>query len=144
MTTEKRLDRVEMSQRERDVLKVMQGVIEGKRTQVEAARLLKRSVRQVRRLQGKLQAEGDASLVHGLRGRPSNRQRDAGFRRQVLKAYRRNYRDFGPTLACEKLAKEGLKVGVETLRRWLLAEGLWQRRRQRDPHRSRRPRRRCF
>jgi transposase len=144
MTTEKRLGRVAMSQRERDVLRVMQGVIEGKRTQSEAARLLKRSVRHVRRLQRRLQAEGDASLVHGLRGRPSNRQRDAGFRRQVLKAYRRNYRDFGPTLACEQLAKEGLTVGVETLRRWLLAEGLWQRRRQRDPHRSRRPRRSCF
>jgi hypothetical protein len=137
-------DRVEMSQRERDVLKVMQGVIDGKRTQAEAARLLKRSVRQVRRLQRKLEAAGDASLVHGLRGQSSNRQLDASLRRKVLQAYRRSYRDFGPTLAREKLAAEGLEVGVETLRRWLLAEGLWERCRQRDPHRSRRPRRSCF
>lgn len=144
MTTDVQPDRVEMSQRERDVLKVMQGVLEGKRTQAEAARLLKRSVRQVRRLQRKLQEQGDASLVHGLRGQPSNRQLDTTFRRKVLQAYRRSYRDFGPTLACEKLAAEGLKVGVETLRRWLLAANLWQRRRQRDPHRSRRPRRSCF
>jgi hypothetical protein len=133
-----------MSQRERDVLKVMQGVLEGKRTQAEAARLLKRSVRQVRRLQRKLQEQGDAALVHGLRGRPSNHQHDSTFRKHVLRAYRRSYRDFGPTLACEKLAAEGLAVGVETLRRWLLAEGLWQRRRHRDPHRTRRPRRSCF
>ena len=137
-------DWVEMSQRERDVLKVMQGVLEGKRTQAEAARLLKRSVRQVRRLQRKLLEQGDAALVHGLRGQPSNRQHDSAFHRQVMQAYRRSYRDFGPTLACEKLAAEGLEVGIETLRRWLLAEGLWQRRRQRDPHRSRRPRRSCF
>jgi hypothetical protein len=138
-------DRVEMSQRERDVLKVMQGVIEGKRTQAEAARLLKRSVRQVRRLQRKLEGQGDASLVHGLRGQPSNRQLDASLRRKVLQAYRRSYHDFGPTLACEKLAAiEGLAVGVETLRRWLLKEGLWERKRRRDPHRSRRPRRSCF
>jgi transposase len=137
-------DRIEMSQRERDVLKVMQGVIEGKRTQAEAARLLKRSVRQVRRLQRKLQEQGDASLVHGLRGQPSNRQLDASLRRKVLQAYRRSYRDFGPTLASEKMAAEGLMVGVETLRRWLLAEGLWVRKRHRDPHRSRRPRRSCF
>ena len=58
-------DRVEMSQRERDVLKVMQVVLDGKRTQAEAARLLKRSIRQIRRLQRKLEERGDAALVHG-------------------------------------------------------------------------------
>lgn len=137
-------DRVEMSQRERDVLKVMQPVLDGQRTQAEAARLLKRSVRQVRRIQQKLEASGDAALVHGLRGKPSNHQHDPALRQKVLKAYRARYGDFGPTFACEKLAAEGLRVGVETLRRWLLAEGLWERRRHRDPHRSRRPRRSCF
>lgn len=137
-------NRVEMSQRERDVLKVMQGVLDGNRTQVEAARLLKRSVRQVRRIQHKLQASGDAALVHGLRGKPSNHCHTPDLRQKVLKAYRARYPDFGPTLACEKLADEGLQVGVETLRRWLLAEGLWERRRYRDPHRCRRPRRSCF
>ena len=54
------------------------------------------------------------------------------------------YSDFGPTFACEKLAEENLVVSPETLRGWLLAEGLWQRQRQRDPHRRRRPRRACF
>ena len=144
MTTDVQPDRIAMSQKERDVLKVMQGVIEGKRTQAEAARLLKRSVRQVRRLQRRLEADGDGILVHGLRGRPSNRRTDPEVRRKVLQAYRRRYPDFGPTLAAEKLAADGLPVGVETLRRWLLAEGLWERKRYRDPHRSRRPRRACF
>jgi hypothetical protein len=133
-----------MSQRERDVLKVMQPVLDGQRTQAEAARLLKRSIRQVRRIQQKLEAGGDAALVHGLRGKPSNHRHEPALRQKVLKAYRARYPDFGPTLACEKLADEGLHVGVETLRRWLLAEGLWERRRHRDPHRSRRPRRSCF
>ena len=137
-------DRVEMSQRERDMLKVMQVVLDGKRTQAEAARLLKRSVRQVRRIQRKLELHGDAALVHGLRGKPSNHQHESTLRQRVLKAYRSRYADFGPTLACEKLAEEKLHVGVETLRRWLLAEGLWERKRRRDPHRSRRPRRSCF
>jgi hypothetical protein len=86
----------------------------------------------------------DAALVHGLRGRPSNHQADPDLHRQVLRAYRQSYRDFGPTLAGEKLAAEGLTVGVETLRRWLLAAGLWERKRHRDPHRTRRPRRACF
>jgi len=136
-------NRVEMSQRERDVLKPMQPVLDGTRTQPEAARLLKLSVRQVRRVQRELENTGDASLVHGLRGKPSNHRHKPDLRRKVLKAYRARYPDFGPTLACEKLAAEGLRVGVETLRRWLLAEGLWERR-HRDPHRSRRPRRSGF
>jgi hypothetical protein len=137
-------NRVEMSQRERDVLKAMQPVLDGQRTQAEAARLLKLSVRQVRRIQRELEHKGDASLVHGLRGKPSNHRHEPDLRRKVLKAYRARYPDFGPTLAAEKLADEGLHVGAETLRRWLLAEGLWERRRHRDPHRSRRPRRSCF
>jgi hypothetical protein len=137
-------DRILMSQRERDVLKVLHSVQSGKRTQTEAARLLGLCVRQVRRLQRKLQAGGDAAIVHRLRGRPSNHRSDPVFRRAVLAAYHRRYADFGPTLASEKLAEEGLAVGAQTLRRWLIAEGRWQRRRRRDPHRSRRPRRACF
>src|SRR3990172_9405074 len=66
-------DRIAMSQRERDVLKVMSGVLGGERTQVEAARLLGRSVRQVRRMQRRLEEEGDGAVMHGLRGRPSDR-----------------------------------------------------------------------
>ena len=139
-----RPERVAMSQRERDVVRVIRSVLDGERTQVEAARLLKRSVRQVRRLQHKLAAGGDPALVHGLRGRPSNRHLDPTLRRRVLKAYRARYPDFGPTLAAEKLADDGLVVGVETLRQWLVAEGLWTRHRHRDPHRSRRPRRSGF
>ena len=137
-------NRVEMSQRERDILKAMQPVLDGKRTQAEAARLLRLSVRQIRRIQKKLEKHGDAATIHGLRGKPSNHQHDPALRIKVLRAYQKRYPDFGPTLACEKLAEEGLPVGVETLRRWLLDAGLWQRRRRRDPHRSRRPRRSCF
>lgn len=137
-------DRIAMSQRERDRLAVLRTVVAGERTQVEAARLMKLSVRQVRRLAWKLATEGDGALVHGLRGRPSNHRHESKLRQQVLAAYRKRYSGFGPTLACEKLAEEQLAIGVETLRRWLVAEGLWERKRHRDPHRSRRPRRSCF
>ena len=81
-------DRIAMSQKERDVLKIMHGVLAGERTQAQAARLLRLSVRQVRRLQRKLEAGGDQALVHGLRGRASNHRLDRAFRRAVLKAYR--------------------------------------------------------
>jgi hypothetical protein len=138
-------DRIEMSQHERDILTTMKPVLDGERTQAKAAELLGMSVRQVRRLHRKLEAGGDGALVHGLRGRPSNRKSDDALRAAVLAAYRARYSDFGPTLACEKLAEvEKLKVGRETLRRWLIEADLWERRRARGPHRSRRPRRECF
>src|SRR5438105_1241551 len=92
-------DRIPMSQKERDALKVLHAVLQGERTQAEAARLLDLSTRQVRRLQRKLQAGGDAALVHGLRGKPSNRRLDEALRLSVLEAYRARYADFGPTLA---------------------------------------------
>jgi hypothetical protein len=137
-------DWIQMSQRERDRLRVLQDVEEGRCTQAKAGQLLKLSVRQLRRLQQRWRKKGAAALIHRGRGKPSNRRHDAALKKKVLQAYRRRYADFGPTLASEKLAAEGLPVAVNTLRRWLLAEGLWQRRRRRERHRQRRPRRSCF
>lgn len=137
-------NRISMSQRERDVLKAMAPVLKGERTQVEAARLLKLSARQVRRIVRRLEAEGDGGAVHRLRGRRSNRRLSEFLRREALDLYRREFSDFGPTLASEELAKRGLAVSGDTLRRWLMAEGLWSRKRRRDIHRSRRERRACF
>jgi DNA-binding CsgD family transcriptional regulator len=138
-------DRITMSQRERDILKVMSGVLKGERTQAEAARLLDLSTRQVRRLQRKLEASGDQAIVHGLRGKPSNHQPDHDLKRAVLAAYRSDYPDFGPTLASEKLAElHDLVVSPQTLRRWLIDAELWSRKRRREAHRSRRPPRDCF
>ena len=138
-------DRILMSDRDRDVLKVMAPVLTGDRTQVEAARLLGKSVRQVRRLQRRLELEGDGGVVHRLCGRLSNRSFGESVRKRALSAYRRRYWDFGPTLASEKLSsEEGLEVSPDTLRRWLLSAGLWEPSRRRAKHRSRRPRRECF
>jgi hypothetical protein len=138
-------DLISMSQRERDVLKVMSGVLKGDRTQVEAARLLGRSVRQIRRLCQRMKFEGDGVVVHGLRGKPSNHRLDEAMRASAVRLYREKYSDFGPTLAAEKLGEDDrVVVAVRTLREWLLAEGLWHRRRERDKRRSRRERRACF
>jgi hypothetical protein len=98
----------------------------------------------VRRILRRLQVGGDAAIVHGLRGKPSNHQPDHKLRQAVLATYCQHYADFGPTFASEKLAQHGLHVGAQTLRRWLMAEGLWQRQRRRETHRSRRPRHACF
>lgn len=80
-------DRIEMSQREGDVLKVMGVVVDGRRTHVEAARLLGLSVRQVRRIRRRMEKEGDSGLIHKLRGRPSNRRIDGGTRSRAVSIY---------------------------------------------------------
>src|SRR5260370_35929833 len=74
---------------------------------------------------------GDSSLVHGLRGRPSNRKLAARLEQKILARLHQRYADFGPTLAAEHLAKEGLSLSRETLRKWMTKAALWRSRSQR-------------
>jgi len=98
----------------------------------------------------KYQAGGAAALKHGNAGRTSNRARPAKERKKILKLVRDKYSGdeqtrFGPTLAAEHLSREDhQEVHAETLRRWMLAEGLWTKARQRKQHRKRRERREHF
>lgn len=134
-----------MSSKERDRLKVMGSLSEGRLTQVAAGRLLGLSERQVRRVLGRYRRQGDAALVHRSRGRRSNRKTPQRVRRKALACIRRDYRDFGPTLAAEKLAeRDGIAVSRETVRQWMMAEGLWRGRPRRHKHRQWRQRRECF
>lgn len=133
-----------MSAKERRRLEVMARVRDKELTVAQGSRLLGLSVRQGWRLCKRCREDGDAGLVHGLRGKVGNRAIKASVREAVLKLYRQKYHDFGPTLACEKLEEEGHQIGVKTLWRWLVKEGLWSRRRRRKPHRSRRERRECL
>src|ERR1044072_7181673 len=133
-----------MSRKERERLKVFARVKRQEYTLKEAAELTGLSYRECRRPDKRQRQEGDRGLVHRSRGRPSNRGHDSRVKSQVLTRYREQYPDFGPTLAAEKLGAEGYEVDHETLRRWLLAAGLWQRRRKRGKHRSWRERRAHF
>lgn len=129
------MERLEMSHKERQRLEVLSRVKRGDVSLAKAAELLQLSYRQAKRVYRRFRREGDQGLVHRLRGRAGNRPTDEAKRRQVLARYRAQYADFGPTLAAEYLAKDGLKVSVETLRCWLLAAGLWEKRRRRAAHR---------
>lgn len=134
-----------MSQKERDRLRVMHDLREGRLKQREAAGLLDLSVRQVRRILKRYRRQGDAGLVHRLRNRSSNRKIPKEVKLRALKQFRKRYRDFGPTLAAEYLEEEhGLEVSRETLRGWLIEAGLWIPQRRRVRHRQWRERKPCF
>ncbi len=144
------LRRTEMSQRELGRVEVLARVRSQQLRVVDAARLMRLSYRQAKRLWKRYREQGAAGLKHGSAGRISNRAHDAKFRRKVLHLVREKYggpvgERFGPTLAAEHLASEdGLRMDAETLRRWMLAEGLWSRERKRRVHRRRRERKEHF
>lgn len=139
-----------MSTKERDRLKVIDELCrsEGKSddlTQARTAELLGCSVRQVRRLVRRYEQEGDAGLVHRLRGKPSNRRLSDELRAQAVELVRQHYVGFGPTLAVEKLRElHDVHVSRETLRGWLMAEGLWTAKPRKATHRRWRERKACF
>lgn len=134
-----------MSQDERDWLHYLKQVKAKQITQKEAAGRMQVSERWVRKLVQKMKRRGDRVVVHGLRGRASNRKLAAKTQREAVALVRKEYADFGPTLASEYLAEHhDIDVSKETLRQWMLAAGLWRARKARleDVH-GWRQRRRC-
>jgi transposase len=131
-----------MNSNERLRLKVLASVSAGTLRLKEAATRLGISYRQMRRIRSRHAGEGDAGLVHRLRGKPSNRKTPDAEREAVLMLCRDKYAGFGPTLASEYLLKDDDQAfSHDTIRRFLLADGLMPKRRRRGKHRSRRERR---
>jgi DNA-binding Lrp family transcriptional regulator len=140
-------DRFEMSQKERDRLKVLHEAGKGQITQKQAAEQLRVTERQVRRLIKQIRDRGDVAVVHGLRGRASNRRIDSETERRAIEELRRaNCHDFGPTFAAEHVSRLlGVKVGRDTMRKWMIAAGLWRsRKRKLERIHQWRERRACF
>ena len=122
-----------MTQKDRDRLVVLKKAQKRLITQRQAAEELQQTERHTRRLLKKLKEEGDRAVLHGLRGRTSNRRLSEKKREKAVRILSQEvYRGFGPTLAAEYLAKKhGLKMGREALRKLMMAAQLWQGRRRR-------------
>jgi len=135
-----------MSNREITRLEAMQRIKDKRLTQKEAARILNLSVRQIKRLYRAYKAQGARGLVSRRRGKPSNNQLDAEIVQEVTDLIYKHYCDFGPTLAHEKLTeKHALQISRESVRRIMIAEGLWKPKHAKrpSPHQMR-ERRACF
>jgi transposase len=134
-----------LSTKDRDRLKILHEVKGKHLTQRAAAQQLGVSDRWVRKLLRRVKKEGDRGVVHRGRGRRSNRRLPESLRTKTLKLVQAKYSDFGPTLACEYLAKDHqVEVSKETLRQWLIGAGLRRvKRRKVEEVHVWRPRRSC-
>ena len=123
---------ITLSRKELTRLRVLIDVADGRLSVAAATDLMGIGRRQVYRLLDAFRAGGPDGLISRRRGRPSNRALGAVFHETVLAIVRERYADFGPTLAAEKLSElHGLNLGVETLRQWMIAAGIWVRRKDR-------------
>jgi hypothetical protein len=136
-----------MTQADRDRLVTLKKAKKKLITQREAAEELGLSVRHVKRLLYGLKKRGDKAVVHGLRGRPSNRKIEEKIEREAVKILSAAvYQGFGPTLAAEYLEnKHGIEASKETVRQWMMRSKLWRgkKARAKDVH-TWRPRRSRF
>src|SRR5713226_708676 len=122
------MERIEMSQQERDWLEWLKRARDGVVTQKRAAEKMDVTERWVRRLLARMEEEGDGVVVHGLRGVPSNRRIATRIQEKALKILRQpEWHDFGPTFASEQLAKRHqIQVSKETVRAWMMGAELWK------------------
>lgn len=111
-----------------------------------AAKLLGISTRQIRRLRVAVENDGPEAVIHGLRGRSGNHHINDTLKQKALSVIKEIYSDFRPTFATEKLGeKYGIQVSPETTRLWMVKEGLWKVRRQKQStYRSWRPRKEYY
>lgn len=144
------MERTALTNKELRRVEILGRVTAGGLSLKSSAELMDVSYRQAKRIWRRFRVSGGPGLKHGNAGKRSNGAKSARLRRKVLGLIRKKYSGteqerFGPTLAAEHLASEdGLVVDAETLRRWMLEDGLWSRQRKSRAHRKRRERKEHF
>ena len=126
-----------MRQKELKRLHVIHKVLEGELTQVEAAEILSLSERQIGRIVKRIREEGEKGIRHRSRGKESSRRLPKKLKDRVVRLYLGKYKGFGPTLTSEKLYEyDGIDLSKETVRKWLIEAGQWQKGRAHRKHRQ--------
>lgn len=126
-------EKAEMSIKEAERLSVMRQVDKKILTLFEAGKELELSLRQTKRVRKRYLEQGEQGLISLKRGKKSNRKICQEFRDKAIRLIKTKYSDFGPTLASEKLASlNGIKVSDETLRKWLIEEGIWKSKKKKE------------
>jgi Helix-turn-helix domain len=118
---------ITMSTKELDRLPIIKLVIDKRLSQVEAAKKLGLSDRQIRRLCAGYLRYGESGIISKKRGSISNRKHSNEFRSNCVNLIKQDFYDYGPTLAAEKLYEyKNLKISKETARQWMISEDVWK------------------
>lgn len=121
----------QMSDKELTRVEIISKVSERQLTQQQAGTQLNLTSRQIRRLVAAYRQLGAKGLQSRQRGKNSNRQHTEDFKQTILRHVKKDYADFGPTLASEKLhERQQLQVNKETLRQWMIDAGFWKTKRR--------------
>jgi transposase len=122
-----------LTQREEDKLAVIHDALAGKITNGQAAAMLDISSRQVKRLKNEVRRQGYLAVIHKLKGQQSNHHIEESVKEQALTAIKEKYSDFKPTFATEKLEENhDIHISYGTTRLWMIKEGLWKPRKQKQ------------
>ena len=137
---------ITMSQKEVKKYDIIKKTIDKELNGTKAAQLLNLTTRQVRRLKKRVKEKGIKGLIHGHRGQPGNRSLLGSEKQKIIKLLHKDYHDFGPTLATEKLdERHGIKRNKNTIRSIMIKEGLWKaKQKTKDQYREWRQRKACF
>jgi transposase len=131
-----------MSKKELSRIDILCRIDRGEETIEHAANLLGVSERHMYRVVKRYREAGEAGLCHGLRGRASNKRFPTSLFKTVMRLFREQYSDYGPTLFAEKLEEHHeITISRHTITRWLKAEHLHVPQRLRRRHRRKRERR---
>ena len=123
-----------MSNKEVNRIAIIEKLIKKEIKQRKAAQTLGLSVRQIKRLKKRYKREGTTGMIHKNRGRISNRKISDKEINRTMEIVKKQYWDFGPTLALEKLQEHhGVVFSRETLRKEMIRDGIWKPKRQRKP-----------
>ena len=134
-----------LSMQERDQLVIFNKLRDGLMSQVAAAKALNFSARWVRKKFKRFVKFGAKGLVHQLRNRPSTKVWNSEQKDWVMKLFDGQFQGFGPTFAAEKIKQlYGIKIGHETLRKVMIANGHWRGKKRKPKHRAWRERKEYF
>ena len=134
-----------MVTKDRDRLRIIHNALDGRFTQMAAAKMLSLGHRQVQRICAAVRRRGDAGILHGLCGQPSNNRLDEELLGQALSALHNPlWEGFGPVFSREKLDEFcGMELGKTLVRKLMIMTNLWEVRRCGTRHRAWRERRLC-
>lgn len=134
--------KIVMSGEESRRVRVMEHVMAGKVTLKAATEFLEVGYRQAKRIKSRYKEFGLSGLVHGNRGRRPPNAFDERTRGEIVELHQRIYFDSNDTHFTELLReREDIRIGRESVRKFLRTAGIKPKRRRRPPrHHSRRPR----